>query len=225
MRDHLRRNLLLGVALAAVIAGGIIALGAGGSHRRPAGGKGILRASSAPSDVQLAAEYLGLGRVALRSRLRSGETMAELAEATPGRSASGLIAVLLAPREAALGAHPPLTPLQREALSRARAKVVAEANHGRGRSRPLQAAASYLGLSDTALRARLRAGESLAQVAQAQGHSRAELIEALVLVKARRLSTALAEHAITPGEEKAALASLRARVAAVIDQRLAGPGG
>jgi hypothetical protein len=220
MSEHLKRNLLLGLALAAVIAGVIIAAAPGGGHHTRLASRGLAAGSSKPSDVQLAAGYLGLSPAALRRRLRSGETMAEVAAATPGRSASGLIARLLAAREAALKAEKPLTSAGRQTLSRARSQIVAEANHGRGRSGPVQAAARYVGLSETALRDKLRSGQSLAQVAVGQSKSRAGLVEALVTLKAARLRTALAEGAITGGEEKAALASLASRVSQEVDAHI-----
>jgi len=225
MRANLKRNLMLGVALAAVIAGVIIAIAPGKSHHVTVAARRLGLSSSAPGDLQLAASYLGLGRAELRRRLQTGETLAEVAAATPGKSAGGLIAAILAPREAQLKAHPPASSALHEALSRSRAQIVAEANHGRGRSGPVPAAASYLGLSAGDLRSKLGQGESLAQIAQAQGRSRTGLIETLVTLKTRRLNTALAEHAITPGEERTALASLRGRVSAAVDQHLASSSG
>ena len=225
MRADLKRNLMLGVALAAVIAGVIIAIAPGKGHHVTTGATRLGLSSSAPGDLQLAATYLGLGRAELRRRLQTGETLAEVAAATPGKSPAGLIAAVLAPREAQLKARAQASSALREALSRSRAQVVAEANHGRGRSGPVPAAASYLGLSTADLRSKLRQGESLAQIAKAQGRSRTGLIEALVTLKTRRLNTALAEHAITPREERTALASLRGRVSAAVDQPVAASSG
>jgi hypothetical protein len=47
-----------------------------------------------------AAAYLGLSPSTLRSDLRSGKTLAEVADATPGHSSAGLVDALLAAREA-----------------------------------------------------------------------------------------------------------------------------
>jgi hypothetical protein len=221
MKDHANRNMLLGLALVAVIAGVIIAVLSGGAHQhhatktRQANSRG-----SGAGDVQLAADYLGISRAELRRRLRSGETMAEVANATPGKSAAGLIAALLAPRRAQVEAHQPTSVAAQEALKRARAQVVAETSHGRGRSGPVPTAAAYLGLSEPALRARLRAGESMEQVAATRHRSRSGLIGALVAVKARRLRRAVAEHVITPAQEKRALASLHSRVQREVEQHL-----
>jgi hypothetical protein len=221
MKDHANRNLLLGLALVAVIAGVVIALLSGGAHHHHATkSKQAISRGSGAGDVQLAADYIGISRSELRRRLRSGETMAEVADATPGKSAGGLIAALLAPRRAQVKAHQPSSVLEQEELRRARAQVVAEASHGRGRTGPVATAAAYLGLSEPALRARLRAGESMAQVAKARHRSRSGLIEALVAVKVRRLRTAVAEHAITPAQEKLAIARLHSRVQREVEQHL-----
>jgi hypothetical protein len=219
MRDHLKRNLLLGLALAAVIAGAVIAAGPRGSQHHASKAKHALARGSAPGDEQQAADYLGISRAELRRRLRTGETMADVANATPGKSASGLIAALLASRTTQLKAHKLPTAAEREALAHARTQIVAEASHRRGRSGPIPTAAAYLGLSEPALRAKLQAGESLTEVATAEHRSRAGLIEALVALRAKRLKTALAQHAITPTQEKSALSTLHTRIKREIEQR------
>jgi hypothetical protein len=218
MRDHPKRNLLLGLALAAVIAGAIIAAEPGGSRHHASKAKHGLARGSAPGDQQRAADYLGISRAELRRRLRFGETMADVANATPGKSASGLIATLLAARTTRLKANKLPTAAERDALAHARTQIVAEASHRRGRSGPIPTAAAYLGLSEPALRAKLQAGESLAEVATAEHRSPAGLIEALVTLRAKRLKTALAQHAITPTQEKAALSMLHTRIVREIEQ-------
>jgi len=64
-----------------------------------AGGPG---APASPANT--AARYLGLSGAQLRARLRSGMTLARIADATPGRSQAGLIEALLARRRQALAA-------------------------------------------------------------------------------------------------------------------------
>ena len=60
-------------------------------------------ASHATNPIATAARYLGIAPARLRAQLRSGESLAQVAEATPGRSLSGLTAAVLAAREARLG--------------------------------------------------------------------------------------------------------------------------
>jgi hypothetical protein len=57
-----------------------------------------------PRALKVAASYLGLGRAQLRSDLRSGRTLAAIADATQGRSAAGLIEALVAAAKARLAA-------------------------------------------------------------------------------------------------------------------------
>jgi hypothetical protein len=53
-------------------------------------------------NLHTAAGYLGLSTTAVRGQLRRGLTLAHLASATPGRSSAGLVAALLAARQADL---------------------------------------------------------------------------------------------------------------------------
>src|SRR5689334_10381577 len=95
---------MLAVALLAVVAAVlIVALGGNENTRRgrPAGAV----AAGGKSATQLASGYLGVEPSKLRRRLRSGETLAEVAESTPGHSARGLMHTLLAYRAAELRAQ------------------------------------------------------------------------------------------------------------------------
>ncbi len=75
-----------------------------GSHRRSAGERiGALFASPrGPGTV--AAQYLGLTPAQLQSDLRSGKTLAQVADATSGKSQAGLIAALESARRARVAA-------------------------------------------------------------------------------------------------------------------------
>jgi hypothetical protein len=218
MREHLRRNILLGLAAAAVIAGVIIAITSSGGHDRHPH-HGLAARSSGAGEVGLTAEYLGIGVQQLHAKLRAGESTAEMAEATPGKSAAGLVADLLAHRRRAILAAGGGPAEQQQALARERAQIVAQTNHSRGRNGTAQTAADYLGISEAAVRRQLRTGRSLAQIAADAGKSRAGLVDALVAVKAKRLRTARAERVITAAEEQTALGKLHARVLLVVEQQ------
>jgi len=56
-----------------------------------------------------------------------------------------------------------------------------------GKNSPMAAAASYLGLSPTDLRTQMQSGESLADIAKAQGKSVAGLKDAMVTAMKRTL--------------------------------------
>ena len=109
-----KRRLLLLLALAAVLAGGTAAaLGATGSshsgkqlrqgrhrglHAHRAGGlPGVAAARHGHLRLRpLVRSYLGLTREQLRAELRAGKTLAQIADATPGRSATGLREAIVA---------------------------------------------------------------------------------------------------------------------------------
>ncbi|HMD56373.1 MAG TPA: hypothetical protein VKG82_02750 [Solirubrobacteraceae bacterium] len=79
-----------------------------------------------------AKRYLGLSGAQLRARRRSGMTLAQIADATPGRSEAGLIAAVLAARRQVLDARVAagtLTPAQEQTrLARLAGRVKAEVN-------------------------------------------------------------------------------------------------
>jgi hypothetical protein len=52
--------------------------------------------------VAIATAYLGVERAQIRSALRSGRTLGEIASAVPGHSAAGLIARIVSAQEAAI---------------------------------------------------------------------------------------------------------------------------
>lgn len=97
-RRQLAAFLVLAVALAA--AGGAFAdsklhhrsasVSAGGFGFPPGGGP-----RRGDDDLRAAAAYLGLSPAALQQRLQAGETLAQVADATGGKSASGLIDTLV----------------------------------------------------------------------------------------------------------------------------------
>jgi len=220
MKRHLRRNLMIGVALAALLAGVVIAVIPRSTHHHshPRREVGQHRPSG---ESQLAADYLGLSRSQLRRRLRAGQTLAQIAESIPGRSSSGLIDALLRERASGFKLKEPPDKKERARLARLRARIVIEVNAQRARRGDIPAAALRLGLSEAELRRRLQGGQTLAQIARAGGRvSPTGLIDTLVGIKAKRLETALHARSITEAQEKAARASLRARVTREVNRKL-----
>ncbi len=82
----------------------------------------------------------------------------------------------------------------------------------------LDAAASYLGLSDAQLGNQLAAGRSLAQIAGQRGKSVNGLEQAILAAVRSRLDTAVANHRITGAQEQQILKSLSARIAALVQR-------
>ncbi len=146
-------------------------------------------------DIATSASYLGITPAKLSHELRSGKSLAQVADsAGAGKSERGLIEALEAARKAKLAA----------ATNRLPARVTAEVNRPGGpvgaatfrairlkalfsaRLRLGEAAASYLGTSRAALQSELRSGKTLAQLADATaGKSTAGLIDALITAEKR----------------------------------------
>ncbi len=76
----------------------------------------------------------------------------------------------------------------------------------------LDAAAGYLGLTEEALRARLQDGDTLAEVAQANGKTAAGLVDALVAAAKAELDEKVAAGRLTEAQRTSILADLESRV-------------
>jgi hypothetical protein len=76
----------------------------------------------------------------------------------------------------------------------------------------LDAAASYLGVTDAELRASLQDGDTLAEVAQANGKTAAGLVNALVAAAKADLDEKVAAGRLTAAERTSILADLESRI-------------
>ena len=76
----------------------------------------------------------------------------------------------------------------------------------------LEAAASYLGVTDAELRASLQDGDTLAEVARANGKTSAGLVDALVAAAKADLDEKVAEGRLTAAERTSILAGLESRI-------------
>jgi hypothetical protein len=223
MRVPSKRAALLGVAALAVLAAVLILLLTGGSgesrHRRGSFGP------AAQSDVQVAAAYLGLSVTDLRERLRSGLTLAQVADAGRGTSSQGLMRTLLQARTAKIRRQGLSSGRERERLAGISHRLEDELQRARrGHSRELALASGYLGVEANALLSRLASGESLAEIASARaGKSRSGLIEALTRPREKRLRAAAASHQLTATAAQAAIDAFRARTTREVDSK--GPPG
>jgi hypothetical protein len=88
-------------------------------------------------NVRIASRYLGVKARELRAQLRRGRTLAQVAASSPGRSASGLIAALLAARKQLLDrarAAGEITPaVEQHALTTLKQRLTAAVNSPPGR--------------------------------------------------------------------------------------------
>ncbi|HWD11220.1 MAG TPA: hypothetical protein VG366_05215 [Solirubrobacteraceae bacterium] len=197
MNRALKRRLALAVGLCALVAGGTVAAFAATSpagHRRAA--------ATIPRDLSTAAGYLGVAPAQLQAQLRSGKTLAQVAAATPGKSEAGLIAAIVAVRQAKLAAI----------SAKLGKRVKAEVDHTPGQGLPAVEGA-YLGLTREQLRSEVRAGKTLAAIAAATpGKSEAGLIAAIVARRRATLAGLVKTGKLTQAQVNTRDAKLQAHV-------------
>ncbi len=195
MDRRLKKKLVASVAVLAVLAGvtTAVVMAAQPAHHHHA------------SAIATAADYLGLSQARLRGELRSGRSLAQVANATDGKSAAGLVAALEKQKLAAAAASLP-----------GRIAFAVDRPRGAGaRSGTLRAAAGYLGVSAAQLRTEERAGKTLAQIADStSGKSSAGLLDALVAVRRAAIDAAVKARTITRAQADKLLSSLVERITA-----------
>jgi hypothetical protein len=110
MRNNLKRRLAAaGAVVVVALVGAGSAFACDGSHA----GQGVLAAKFAQSNegwhhgglLALPSAYLGLSKDALKTQLASGKTLAQIAIATPGKSAAGLVDYVVAAAKTKLDAR------------------------------------------------------------------------------------------------------------------------
>jgi hypothetical protein len=201
MKRRLRRKLWIGVAAIAVLAG---VTAAAVMAAQPAA-KHTHHHRSSPEHrkarmLTAAASYLGTTPAQLRSELQSGKSLADVANATSGKSAQGLIQALESADE-----HN----AQAALASKLAARIAAKVDRPGGASTTMRAATSYLGLTTVQLRSDLRSGKSLAQVASStSGKSQAGLVQAIVAARKATLAADVQAGVITQARESTALPKL-----------------
>ena len=186
-------------------------------------------------DLAAAATYLGVTQADLLTSLQSGKTLAQVAAATNGKSVAGLIDALVAAEKTELAAAVTagrLTQAQADQIATGlTAHVTAEVNgtrpaHGPGgpgfgrggHGDELTAAATYLGVTESALTTQLQAGKTLAQVADAtSGKSAAGLIDALVAAEKTELAAAVKAGTITQAQSDQIATTLKTRFTALVN--------
>ena len=191
------------------------------------------RHDGARGDLSAAATYLGLSETELQTRLRSGKTMAQIANAMDGKSASGLIDVLVTAAQKHIAsdvssgrltqaqADTLLAGLKQHITDRVNSTGPPGGPRGHGRHDGLATAASYLGLSETDLRASLESGKTLGQIADAtSGKSKAGLVAALVAHEQAELNQAVKDGHLTQTQASAMAANLEQRTTAMVDGTL-----
>jgi hypothetical protein len=222
-----RKRALLSLAATVVIAGVLIAALTSGGHTHGANSTAARRGERAslagPTQATVAAGYLGLSQVQMRRKLRGGLTLEQIADATPGKSAAGLLDALVKARAARLarakGTHKLSAAARAADLARLRKRIQRQLERVPGYP-GLAASARYLGLTTALLRSRLQSGRSLAQIADATpGKSAAGLIDTRVSRGESVLAAALASGRISKDTDSALRSTLRARITREVMRR------
>jgi polyhydroxyalkanoate synthesis regulator phasin len=196
--------------------------------------------------LKAASDYLGIPVSTLVSDLRAGKTLAQIADSTTGRSASGLIQYLVTKANSALDTavkDGKLSQTQESAITaNLTTRIAALVNGTAPKPMPLgprglgphlrpglvrdglQAAATYLGVPVPTLVSDLRAGKTLADVANAtSGKSVSGLIQYLVSKATSALDTAVKNGKLSQTQESAITANLTARITALVNGTLPMP--
>jgi hypothetical protein len=238
---------VVGAAAVAVLlaAGSIAAVSATGQSNPPRHRHSHRHAAhrARAHDLALAAGYLGLSTTQLSSELAAGKTLAQIAGATSSKSAAGLSEALVAAHRAKLAAAGARLPQRVAAeINRAGGPGGARAAaNGRGEHRRSGAAriaalfaapagigataAHYLGVAPAQLQSGLRAGKTLAQIADATpGRSQAGLIAALDGARRARLAAATAAGRLPASRRAKRLSNVDKRVGALVARQFAGAG-
>jgi hypothetical protein len=96
-------------------------------------------------------------------------------------------------------------------------------DHGLGHGADLSTAASYLGVTEAELRSSLEGGETLADVAKAQGKSASGLVAALVDAARQRLDADVSAGRLTDAQRQAILSDLEQRITDLVNGVMPAP--
>jgi predicted XRE-type DNA-binding protein len=212
--------------------GGLRGPGPGGPGFGGPGGPGFVKPFIADG-LTAAAKYLGLSESDLKSKLSNGQSLADVAKAQ-SKDVSGLQDAIVAAEKADLDkavTDKKLTQSQAdEALTKLRAHIDDLVNAKLGFRGPrggfpgkvgfgigTDAAAKYLGLSESALRSKLSSGQSLADVAKAQGKDVSGLEQAMTADAKAKLDKAVADKTLTQAQADKMLSALKSRIDDVVN--------
>ena len=173
------------------------------------------------STFTAAATYIGITEAELRTELGTDKSLADVAIAH-GKTRDGLIAALVAAQQQDIA-----TLVDQKGIG---ARPNPGIGFGRGpgarnvTGNALAAAATYLGTTAADLETKLRAGQTLAQIADATpGHDRAGLITALVNDAKAKVAAAQTAGTITAAQATEITNELQDRVTRLVDSTGGGP--
>ena len=206
----------------------VLGAGAGLATAAKSGSGGPPGQGGGPPAAAAIATYLGLSQPDLRTDLQSGKTLAQIATAQ-GKTVSGLEAAIVADAKSHLDAEVAagtITTAQESArLTELSSHVDEMVNstgppagvHGGSGGPGSAAILAYLGLTQAELRADLQNGQTLAQVATAQGKSVSGLEAAIVADAKTHLDAAVDAGKLTAAQEATMLADIGSHVADMVN--------
>ena len=178
--------------------------------------------------LKTSAEYLGMTTAQLRTQLASGKTLSDVANATSGKSASGLASALSTAMQTRLGkavAAGQISTATEQKIEAAFAKRLPVLMNRtwdsatRERTWVLKSSAEYLGMTPAALRAQLASGKTLSDVANATtGKSASGLASALSTAMQTRLGKAVAAGKISTATEQKIEAAFAKRLPVLMNR-------
>jgi hypothetical protein len=236
VRRSVKQKVVATAAVAVLVAGGsIAAVSATGQSNSRKHAHALRHAHQGRArDLATAAGYLGVSPSQLTGELAAGKSLAQIADATGGKSAAGLTEALVAARKARLATLASKLPKRIAAevnvpggppagQRRAHGGAVRLAALFASPSRAGSVAASYLGVSASQLKAELGSEKTLAQVADAtSGRSQAGLIAALLQARSARLARAAAAGRLSPAGKAERQARQQKRIGALVQRQFAG---
>ena len=186
-----------------------------------------------------AATYLGTTTADLQTKLRAGQTLASIANATPGKSRDGLVAALTTASTTAIDkafADKKLTQEQADKAKAGLSKHITEfVDHvyTKVERKPVapkvemfigdavSVARDYLGVPATDLGTALRSGKSLGEIADSiPGKNRQGLINAMTAAANAKINKAAAENKITAEQAATLNANVVAAVTKLVDRKM-----
>jgi hypothetical protein len=175
----------------------------------------------------IAAQYIGISVDQLRQELGTTKSLADVAIAH-GKTRDGLIAALVTAETANLQQR-----IGELVDHKGAPQHGPGGEHGRfGHGGPgfafgqgLQAASTYLGISVSDLEAKLRSGQTLAQIATASGKTRDGVVAALVQAETAKIDQAVKDGKLTADMATKIKASLQQRIGDLVDGKFPHPFG
>jgi hypothetical protein len=223
------KRIVAGISSTALVLGA--GAGIATASQKSAHVAGVNSARGGPPGAAAIATYLGLTSDQIMADLKNGQTLAQIATAQ-GKAVTGLEDAIVADAkthlDAAVAAGNLTATQESDMLAQLQSHVADIVNAtgppAGGKGGPggpsgpaTQAIAAYLGLTAAQIKADLRSGQTLAQIAVAQGLTAAGLEDAIVADAKTHLDAAVAAGKLTSAQETTMLADIQSHVADMVN--------